>query len=568
MPVPKKQKTYHDNNRCVSTQLMAAKHPLNVRPLGNLFFDEKIEGPTKDQQMGDFSVFPEELFMEMLGFVDDANSLKTLSHTSRVLYAYLYDEDLWKRYFTTQAQRAEKNGEEIPELVWRGSWRLSVLNLDKKNQADLQIPGNLLCSDLLYRPFQCSQIDYDVLFSKLIEEEEIYHKDALNSTIPLSFPSGRIPRLPEAYLTQEKFDEDWNSRPFIITNPDKSRWPRWTLQELLTRFADVKFRQEAVRWPLALYSQYLASNYDESPLYLFDCNSIAMKTLRNEYSVPEIFLPDLFKSFGECRPDHAWLIIGSLRSGSTFHKDPNYTSAWNTAIAGRKIWVMLPPGVCPPGVSTDDEESEVTSPVGIAEWVLSGFYNDAVKMPEAIIGITFPGECMYVPSGWWHTVINLDESIALTQNFVPNVKLGNALHFLKNKRKQISGFHPLEVRNKCREVLQNLSNDEKESVLDIEALTNFCDAFDKGNIDAFLLHEDCGEIMETALPPVPVFELFRLLLLKEGKKEQLESGMAALLRKEKSELQKATGVSEAWQKLTETPSAFSFGFSVSDNESD
>ena len=568
MPVTKRQKTYHDGNRSIVTHLMAARHPLNVRPLGNLFFDEELTCPSRDEQMGDFARFPEELLMELFGFVDDSASLKALSHTSRVMYAYLYDEDMWKRHYTAKVQNAEKSGAEIPDLVWRGSWRLSVLRLDKKNQAELQIPGNLLCSDLLYRPFQCAQIDYDKLFSKLIREEEMYHKDSLESPVPLTYPSGRIPRLPELWLTQEQFDAEWNARPFILTNPEKSRWPRWSLQELLQRFAGVKFRQEAVRWPLSLYSQYLAANCDESPLYLFDCNSIAMQTLRKEYEAPKLFQQDLFTTFGACRPDHAWLIIGSQRLGSTFHKDPNYTSAWNTAIAGRKVWVMFPPGVCPPGVSTDEDESEVTSPVGIAEWVLSGFYNDAVNLPEALIGITFPGECMYVPSGWWHTVINLDESIALTQNFVPDVKLGNALHFLKNKGKQISGFRPLEVRDKCKEVLRNLNIDGKDIAQDTAALRNYCDAFDKGDLQDFILTEDCGEIMEHQLPPLPVFELFKLLLLKEGRRDQLTKGMAALEKKEKAELQKVMGVSETWQKLTETPSAFSFGFSVSDNESE
>ncbi|KAM9898552.1 hypothetical protein OXX79_006252 [Metschnikowia pulcherrima] len=569
MPATKRQKTYHDGNRSIVTHSMAARHPLNVRPSGNSFFDEELTCPSRDEQMGHFAQFPEELLMELFGFVDDSASLKALSHTSRVMYAYLYDEDMWKRHYTAKVQNAEKSGAEIPDLVWRGSWRLSVLRLDKRNQADLQIPGNLLCSDLLYRPFQCAQIDYDKLFSKLIREEEMYHKDSLESSVPLTYPSGRIPRLPESWLTQEHFDAEWNARPFILTNPEKSRWPRWSLQELLQRFAGVKFRQEAVRWPLSLYSQYLAANCDESPLYLFDCNSIAMQTLRKEYEAPKLFQQDLFTTFGACRPDHAWLIIGSQRSGSTFHKDPNYTSAWNTAIAGRKVWVMFPPGVCPPGVSTDEDESEVTSPVGIAEWVLSGFYNDAVNSPEALIGITFPGECMYVPSGWWHTVINLDESIALTQNFVPDVKLGNALHFLKNKGKQISGFRPLEVRDKCKEVLSNLDIDGEDIAQDIAALRNYCDAFDKGNLQDFILTEDCGEIMEHQLPPpLPVFELFKLLLLKEGRRDQLTKGMAALEKKEKAELQKVMGVSETWQKLTETPSAFSFGFSVSDNESE
>jgi hypothetical protein len=43
-------------------------------------------------------------------------------------------------------------------------------------------------------------------------------------------------------------------------------------------------------------------------------------------------------------------------------------------------------------------------------------------------------------AGWWHLVVNLSESIAVTQNFVPPAHLPSVLRFLKNKQDQISGF--------------------------------------------------------------------------------------------------------------------------------
>ena len=70
-------------------------------------------------------------------------------------------------------------------------------------------------------------------------------------------------------------------------------------------------------------------------------------------------------------------------SGSTFHKDPNATSAWNAVITGSKYWIMFPSSSTlppPPGVFVSADQSEVTSPLSIAEWLL-GFHAEARRTP-------------------------------------------------------------------------------------------------------------------------------------------------------------------------------------------
>ena len=117
-------------------------------------------------------------------------------------------------------------------------------------------------------------------------------------------------------------------------------------------------------------------------------------------------------------------------------------SAWNAVLKGSKYWIMFPSSAslpAPPGVFVSEDQSEVTSPLSIAEWLLS-FHAEARKTPGCREGICNEGEVLHVPSGWWHLVVNLEPSIAITQNFVPAAHLANVLDFLKNKPDQVSGF--------------------------------------------------------------------------------------------------------------------------------
>lgn len=248
----------------------------------------------------------------------------------------------------------------------------------------------------------------------------------------------------------------------------------WSIDNLLGRYRETLFRAEAVDWPLQHYVSYMNDSNDENPLYLFDCRFVEKMALvvgrENEnadYWIPDCFGEDLFSVLGDMRPDSRWLIVGPERSGSTFHKDPNATSAWNAVLRGAKYWIIFPSSPTippPPGVFVSDDQSEVTSPLSIAEWLL-GFHEEARKTPGCLEGICNAGEVLHVPSGWFHLVLNTKPSIAITQNFIPRAHLPAAITFLRDHPGNISGFGP-GVDNPAAAFLENMEKAHPELLQD------------------------------------------------------------------------------------------------------
>jgi len=69
------------------------------------------------------------------------------------------------------------------------------------------------------------------------------------------------------------------------------------------------------------------------------------------------------------------------------------------------------------------------SPYTIQEW-FDSFYEFVEEEPAAVEGICGAGELIFVPTGWWHLAVNLEETLAVTQNYVSPRNLEKVLNHL------------------------------------------------------------------------------------------------------------------------------------------
>jgi histone arginine demethylase JMJD6 len=192
--------------------------------------------------------------------------------------------------------------------------------------------------------------------------------------------------------------------------------------ELHWRFSDT----HSETMTLQTYAHYLnlEGTYDDAPLAVYDSQFAddERSRLLDDYSVPACFDADLFNLLPDGnRPPFRWILIGPARSGTGLHIDPAGTHAWVTLIQGCKRWVLFPYG-------TDLASIEMREPQIPSVIWFRDYYDQVIrKHPHAIEILQHPGETVYVPAGWPHLVLNLDESVAITHNYASEYPSMNRL---------------------------------------------------------------------------------------------------------------------------------------------
>ena len=168
-------------------------------------------------------------------------------------------------------------------------------------------------------------------------------------------------------------------------------------------------------------------NNDAAPLYVFD-SSLTHKTIPNTDRVMSDDLHLLYTStYLQSLTDaqkcligstfkplaQQWLLSGGPLSGTPIHDHP-MTIGWNVLVEGEKLWACFPPAEGDPEkldsfLLVDEDDNDVSA----REW----FHLMQGKLPkDCIVMWQKPGEVVFLPSGWFHVVLNLEVSTAISNS--------------------------------------------------------------------------------------------------------------------------------------------------------
>ena len=413
-----------------------------------------------------------------------SKELCILSTTSRALWTLITaDEALWREIALLECSDDELDSRLREFVNWKSVAVGRPCNLKEK------LKLGRLFSDAILRPLHCASIEFE---SYWLDRENVA-RECFNS------------------LSVEDFIKKYEESriPVVISGVEHifkrgiERWSKGLLLGMNSLGNDRRFKagpRLISSLSFAEYTQHMA-HLDESPLYIFDPRfAETFSVLREDYEIPKYFKGkdrDLLELLGpESRPDFRWIIAGAPKSGSKWHVDPNCTHAWNASLKGKKKWVMLPPwGPPPPGVFPSADGGSVAQPVSLIEWFLE-FYKEARKHRERelIEFVADVGDLVFVPSGWWHAVLNLEESFAVTQNYISKSNLARAIRFFEQKPDQISGLRRVTGDRKSKfaeefkaviaeDLFSMIKNEENQPVKSWSSLVRKPDA--KGEIKPF-----------------------------------------------------------------------------------
>ncbi len=299
-----------------------------------------------------------------------------------------------------------------------------------------------------------------------------------------------VERIPGSAFADDVHGDTLPHKPSVLTGL-LDEWPAynmsnvpgksWSLEDLAARTVGTRVsldggpsfaRQSMCAGKASLkdYQRYAenASDGDSAPLYVFDPNILGHAStfcddgslVRDAFGTPPCFSHDAGAAVCDekFRPlPPSWLLVGAVRSGTPIHDHPT-TVAWNALLVGCKLWCCFPPDVDEralllnlDGYTEGGEEDEEDFDLSALEWFCragagGGGEGGRQLHESAAVIVQRPGEVVFLPVGWFHVVLNVETSTALSMSLTLRRDLPSVLPlFLEAEREFARWGQPDDV---------------------------------------------------------------------------------------------------------------------------
>lgn len=227
------------------------------------------------------------------------------------------------------------------------------------------------------------------------------------------------------YISMCDCNEDFitcmlNNSPLVLKVDWKTHSDLSTIQGFCRLFGegcnasvDIRDADAARRtlMPLSKFNEKMRGNKEDSnSYYLKDVHIQRIPCSCVLFNMPELFKDDWLDMYYSCctnsSDDYTFLYCGGPGSWTGLHFDVLCSYSVSTNITGSKLWKLWPPS-SRVGLNDRNMSYDSAPPRGVLE------------SPHLTI-TQRQGETIFVPSGWYHTVTNLDPCvISINKNWYP-----------------------------------------------------------------------------------------------------------------------------------------------------
>ncbi|DBA81219.1 TPA: hypothetical protein ACH3X2_007033 [Trebouxia sp. C0005] len=131
--------------------------------------------------------------------------------------------------------------------------------------------------------------------------------------------------------------------------------------------------------------------------------------------------------------DYRFVYLGCKGTWTPLHADVLRSYSWSTNVTGRKRWKLLPPQSTHLLYDRFGREMAATFDIGKLEG-RDRFPNLEKACQHTIECIQEAGETIFVPSGWHHTVENLEDTLSINHNWLNGYNIHWAVALLQQER--------------------------------------------------------------------------------------------------------------------------------------